>query len=107
MDEIIYITHELMGEDVRYYGVSIKNNLKSKLSDFIEINNMSVEKWASGRKMLRVEGTVRLYGYKVEDGGFFDLLNLKYYDKSSSLVQNSQIKSIRGECKLSKVKKKR
>lgn len=107
MDEIIYITHELEGKDIRYYDASIKLNLKNKLSDFIEISNMSVEKWANERKMLRVEGIVRLYGYKVEDGGFFDLLNLKYYDKSSLLVQNSQIKSISGECKLSKVKKKR
>ena len=104
---MIYITHELEGKDIRYYDASIKLNLKNKPSDFIEISNMSVEKWASGRKILKVEGTVRLYGYKVEEGGFFDLLNLKYYDKNSLILENAQIRSISGECELSKIKRKR
>ena len=107
MDRLVYITHELEGKEVRYYDASTKLFLKNKLSDFVEISNMSVEKWANGRKIVRVEGIVRLYGYKVEGGGFFDLLNLRYYGEFSSLVQNSQIKSISGECNLSKVKKKR
>ena len=58
MDRLVYITHELEGKEVRYYDASTKLFLKNKLSDFVEISNMSVEKWANGRKIVRVEGIV-------------------------------------------------
>ena len=104
MEHIINVTHELEARDVRYY--SIEKVMSSHMfDDFIKVENVSIEKWVS-RRMLRVESIVRLYGYKVEDGGFFDLINLKYYDKNSILLEDAKIKSIRGELELSKIKKK-
>ena len=102
MEHIINVTHELEARDIRYY--SIEKVMSSHMfDDFIKVENVSIEKWVS-RRMLRVEGIVRLYGYKVEDGGFFDLINLKYYDKSSIFLEDAKIKSIRGEFELSKIK---
>ena len=37
---------------------------------------------------------MHLYGYKVENGGFFDLLNLKYYPEYSKIVQEGNIKEV-------------
>lgn len=105
MEHTINVTHELEGKDVRYY--SIGKVISSHIfDDFIKVENVSIEKWVS-RRMIRVEGIVRLYGYKVEDGGFFDLINLKYYDKNSILLEDAKIKSIMGEFELSKIKKKK
>ena len=103
MEHIINVTHELEARDVRYYSIE-KVMSNHMFDDFIKVENVSIEKWVS-RRMLRVEGIVRLYGYKVEYGGFFDLINLKYYDKNSILLEDAKIKSIRGELELSKIKK--
>ena len=65
MEHIINVTHELEARNVRYY--SIENLMSSHMfDDFIKVENVSIEKWVS-RRMLRVEGIVRLYGYKVEE----------------------------------------
>lgn len=104
MEHIINVTYELEGKDVRYYSIG-KVISSRMLDDFIKVESVSIEKWVS-RRMIRVEGIVRLYGYKVEDGGFFDLINLKYYDKNSNLLGDARIKSIRGELELSKIKEK-
>jgi len=40
---------------------------------------------------IRVHGKVHLYGFKVEDGGFFDIINNEYYDERNKLIKNGEI----------------
>lgn len=85
--EIVY-THELISSDTRIFDRN-DSELKKHISETFEtidfIENLLEE------KKLKVDGVIHLYGYKVENGGFFDLINLVYYSNEHEFVKNAQI----------------
>ncbi len=86
MENSLVYTHELIANQTKIY----EEDDLAFIRDFEKINSYSLTK-CEGKKMLEVKGRVHLYGFKVENGGFFDVINMKYYSEFSELFKNATI----------------
>lgn len=91
MENSLVYTHELIANQTKIYEKSVLAIENRINADFEKIDSVSLTKWANGQKMLEVKGKVHLYGFKVENGGFFDVINMKYYSEFSELFKNATI----------------
>ncbi len=91
MDSHIKYTHELISYNQKMYIKGQKNIKKRIQRDFERIDNIYNVTLSDGSKALIVNGTVHLYGYKVENGGFYDLLHTRYYPEYYEFVKNAEI----------------
>lgn len=85
--EILY-THELSSNVTIYFDKEdpeLKKHIRETFETVDFIENLIEE------NKLKVDGVIHLYGYKVENGGFFDLKNLVYYSSEHEFVKNAQI----------------
>lgn len=80
----IEVTHEMIIEDYKkiYFAEALNaGNIVNK--DFIQIDNVELLKGNRiNIKFVEVTGTIHFYGYKVENGGFYDIINNEYYDET-------------------------
>lgn len=90
MDTHVKYTHEL-----KYYGSKIYKGDKRIKHEFENIDTVEPVIWTNGKKYIKVTGTLHLYGYKVENGGFFDIINVKYYPEYHDYVKNGEISEAR------------
>ncbi len=91
MDSHIRYTHELISYNQKTYIIGQRNIKKRIQRDFERIDNIFNVTLPDGSKALIVNGTVHLYGYKVENGGFYDLLHTRYYPEYYEFVKNAEI----------------
>ncbi len=114
MNKMIRITHELIGKAVRSYELTKKDDesyfkeekrlTKKMIQEFKNIDSISFSYPNAKNPSIIVEGTIHLYGYKLEDGGFFDMLNFEYYSGESTLVKTATIIDRKSTLNFSKVK---
>ncbi len=104
MKEEIRFTHELKSNVIRIYSKKERKVMRRILSEFENIHKMEIIYCKTDNPAIKVEGTMHLYGYKLENGGFFDVVNYKYYNKESDLVRNGTINECKKNLILSKVK---
>ena len=87
MEETIYVTHEMVIKTQRFYT---QRELKKSKKDFETITSI---RNTALKKYVVVEGTIRVYGYKIEgDGynnGFYDVFNRRLYNKRE--IENATI----------------
>lgn len=106
----IYITHELITKDTRFYKSNVSISFIEK--DFESID--CIERTALG-KFIMVKGTIHLYGYKIEGdtpySGFYDVLNqrlyLKKYLSNAEIIEHGSECMIESKAKLKSLKKKK
>ncbi len=96
MVENAEFTHELLAEDVKYYmkEEDYVSKIKSYFEEIYDINNVFLDEavaFSSIIPSIRVHGLVHLYGFKVEDGGFFDVVNGRYYSNDEKIVKKGKI----------------
>ncbi len=87
MQETIYVTHEMLIKTQRFYT---KRELKKSKKDFETITSV---RSTALEKYVVVEGTIRVYGYKIEgegyNNGFYDVFNRRLYSKKE--IENATI----------------
>lgn len=93
MDNLNY-THELVLSLKKVYPMNVLEIGNVINHDFEEIDNIRIINLGDGIKLLEVSGKVHLYGYKVENGGFFDLINSVYYNENSNIFKNGLISEL-------------
>ena len=100
----IYISHELIMRTTKHY--SLLHYLTAK-NDFDDIESFEIVKWANGKRMIKIVGTIHLYGYKIAGetpySGFYDVINDRFYGKDSiknATIIEEKIESIMVEKKL-------
>lgn len=78
MNKEIDITHSMKITNIDYYTYNIftKNKI---IAQYESISNIEKRIWTDGRVMLQIKGTKIVYGYKIEDRGFYDVINDKFY----------------------------
>lgn len=79
-EQVLFLTHELIVKDCQLYGINHPKRLINQLQTYDSIENISLTK-ISGNLYLELYGVRKMYGYKIEDDGFYDLLNNRYYSK--------------------------
>lgn len=88
MQETIYVTHEMIIKVRRFFTKREFEKHKKDFEIITSVGNTALEKYVV------VEGTIRVYGYKIEgDGynnGFYDVLNRRLYTKKE--IENAEIK---------------
>ena len=94
MDLNIIYTHELTINTTKIYEKGVLSIGGVINSEFERLDSVKPLSSTNGQKFVEVTGLMHLYGYKVENGGFFDLLNLKYYPEYSKMVQEGNIKEV-------------
>ena len=79
MKEIdICITHEMVVKDSELYLLTDLKRIVDKLKSYIKIEEIKVET-INNKPYLSLYGIRKIYGYKVEDGGFYDFFDNRYY----------------------------
>ena len=96
MDSHIRYTHELISYNEKMYIIGEKNIRKRIKRDFASVDSIELTKLSDGSRALIVRGPVHLYGYKVENGGFYDLMHTRYYPEYYEFVKNADIKECCG-----------
>lgn len=94
MDLNIIYTHELTIYTTKIYEKGVLSIGGAINAEFERLDSVKPLSSTNGQKFVEVTGLMHLYGYKVENGGFFDLLNLKYYPEYSKTVQEGNIKEV-------------
>lgn len=91
-------THELFYIDSQYYfdTEDYVAKIKNHFEEIYSIDNVLIAKTSSPyegaiMRSIKVRGMVHLYGFKVENGGFFDSVNGIYYDESYPFFKNCKI----------------
>jgi len=80
-EQEIFLTHEIVVKDAELYSISNPKRLVDKLKTYSNIENIDIIK-IGGKVYLELYGTRSMYGYKIEDDGFYDLFDQRYYSKS-------------------------
>ena len=79
MEETIYVTHEMVIKTQRFYTRREFKRCKKDFETITAVKSTALEKY------IAVEGTVRVYGYKIEgegyNNGFYDVFNRRLYTK--------------------------
>ena len=95
-------THELFTIDTKIY-FSNEENYINKINNYFEelydVNHVFIDDPVNGEiiSAIRVRGKVHLYGFKVENGGFFDILGNKYYNENDAFFKRSVIIPVNNE----------
>ncbi len=97
MDSHIRYTHELISYNEKTYIIGQRHIRKRIKRDFEKVDSIELSKLSDGSWALRVKGPVHLYGYKVEDGGFYDLMHTRYYPEYYEFVKNGEIINCSGK----------
>lgn len=95
MEKEITITHSMTFKDLHYYDYNNKS-LKF-LKNYDDIEQQSIVKWKDGLK-LRIYGTRTIYGYRIENNGFYDVINDDYMseERIKSDIKLLEIKELKG-----------
>lgn len=91
MEKQIQYTHELLFKGSKVYDQSVLEEKNVINSEFERIDRLNPINFSNGIKLLEVEGLMHLYGFKVENGGFYDLINGQYYPENSEVYKNGKI----------------
>ena len=83
-------THELISYDTKYFEDNTK--FQDVINNYFEeIYDIKLDNYTFGKTMIMVKGKMHLYGFLVQDGGFFDVYNNVYYDEDSPFLKNATI----------------
>ncbi len=83
-------THELICEDT----ILFKDDTKYQeviTKYFEEVYKIKTVIGENNSTLIAVRGRRHLYGYLVDEGGFYDLFNQVYYDENSNVFKNGTI----------------
>ena len=105
MNSKLRFTHELISKDTRFYSKKERKVMQRILKEFEDIDKMQIIYFNTENPLIKVDGTIHLYGYKVEGRGFLDIINFAYYSEESSVFKNAEIiETKQPELQFSKVK---
>ena len=97
METNVIYTHELTINTTKIYEKGVLSIGGVINSEFERLDTIKPLNSTTGQKFIEVSGLMHLYGYKVENGGFFDLKNLKYYPEFSRIVQEGTITEVKAK----------
>lgn len=87
MQENIFVTHEMIIKVRRFFTKREFDKHKKDFEEITSVENTALEKYVV------VEGTIRVYGYKIEgegyNNGFYDVFNRRLYTKKE--IENAII----------------
>ena len=90
----LLITHEMILKDTHLYLITDLKGIVENLKRYKNIERVETLKIGS-TIYLKLRGTRTMYGYKVEDGGFYDIINDLYYNpyqmESAEIINISRI----------------
>ena len=90
-------THELIIKTRKIYGMEVLEQRNVINREFERIDAVKVIHISKDIKFLQVDGIMHLYGFKVEDGGFYDAMNNNYYPENDINLLNGTINKLSNE----------
>lgn len=73
------ITHKMVVKDCQLYLITDLKGIVENLKRYENIEKIELES-INGHKYIKLMGTRTMYGYKVENGGFYNIFNDLYYN---------------------------
>lgn len=75
----LFITHKMVIKDTQMFLVTDLKRIVENLKRYENIEKIELDT-INGHKYIVLTGRRTMYGYKVEDGGFFDVINDIYHN---------------------------
>ncbi len=93
----IQYTHEMFVKTKKLYTKDVLGQRNVINREFEHIDDVSLVTLDKGIQFVQVEGTLHLYGFQVENGGFYDVINGVYYPQTCLYYINGTVKSNQNE----------
>ena len=84
----LLITHQMVIKDSQMILITDLKRIVENLKRYENIEKIELDT-INGRKYINLVGQRTMYGYKVEDGGFYDVINDIYYNPY--MLENTEI----------------